>query len=60
MGQDVPAPPSFSTENEELEVTGHFTYLGSTTASSISLNTEITKCIAKANVIMSKCGATTN
>ena len=54
MGQDVPAPPSISIDNEELEVTDHFTYLGSTVANNLSLDTEISKRIAKAAAVMGK------
>ena len=54
MGQDVPAPPSISIDNEELEVTVHFTYLGSTVADNLSLDTEISKRIAKAAAVMGK------
>ena len=54
MGQDVPAPPSISIDNEELEVTDHFTYLGSTVANNLSLDAEISKRIAKATAVMGK------
>lgn len=54
MGQDVPAPPSISIGNEVLEVTDHFTYLGSTIASNPSLDAEIDKRIAKAAAVVEK------
>ena len=50
MGQDVPAPPSISIGDEVLEVTDHFTYLGSTVTKNLSLD----KRIGKAAVVMSK------
>ena len=54
MGQDVPSPPSISIDDQELEVTDQFTYLGSTIASNLSLDVEISKRIAKSAATMSK------
>ena len=54
MGQDTPAPPSISIDDEVLEVTDHFTYLGSTVSSNLSLDVEIDRRIAKAAAVMSK------
>ena len=54
MGPNVLAPPSINSNNKVLEVTDHFTYLGSTVTSNLSLNTEIDKCIAKAAAVLSK------
>ena len=54
MGQDTPAPPSISIDDELLEVTDHFTYLGSTVSSNLSLDAEINRRIAKAAAVMSK------
>ena len=53
MGQNVPAPPSITINNEVLEVTDHFTYLGSTVISNLPLDTEIDKRIAKAAAVLS-------
>ena len=53
-GQDTPAPPSISIDDELLEVTDHFTYLGSTVSSNLSLDVEIDRRIAKAAAVMSK------
>ena len=53
-GQNVPTPPSISINNEVLEVTDHFTYLGSTVTSNLSLDKEIDKRIAKAAAVLSK------
>ena len=54
MGQDVPSPPAIRIDNEELEVTDHFTYLGSTITSNLSLDAEIDKRIAKAAAVMAQ------
>jgi hypothetical protein len=54
MGQDVPAPPSITIDNELLEVTDHFTYLGSTISNNLSLDSEIDKRIAKAASVMAR------
>ena len=54
MGPNVLAPPSINSNNKVLEVTDHFTYLGSTVTSNLSLNTEIDKCIAEAAAVLSK------
>ena len=54
MGQNVPTPPSISINNEVLEVTNHFTYLGSTVTSNLSLDKEIDKRIAEAAAVLSK------
>ena len=54
MGQEVAAPPSISINNEVLEVTNNFTYLGSTIADNLSLDREIDKRIAKATGVMAK------
>ena len=54
MGQDTHAPPSISIDDEVLEVTDHFTYLGSTVSSNLSLNVEIIRRIAKAAAVMAK------
>ena len=48
MGQDIPAPPPIIINDKVLEVTNHFTYLGLTITSNLSLDREIDKCIAKA------------
>ena len=47
MGQDIPTLPSFSIGIEVLEVTDHFTYLGSTITITCCL-TKVYKTIAKA------------
>lgn len=54
MGQDVPAPLSNRMENEEPEVTDHFTYLASTVAGNVSLDVKISKRIARAAAVMAK------
>ena len=54
MGQDTPAPPSISIDDEVLEVTDHFTYLGSTVSSNLSLDMEIVRRIAKVAAVMAK------
>ena len=54
MGQDIPSPPAISIDNEVLEVTCHFTYLGSTITSNLSLDAEIDKRIAKAAAVMAQ------
>ena len=54
MGQDVPLPPSITIDNQVLEVADHFTYLGSIISSSLSLDSEIDKCIAKAASVMAR------
>ena len=54
MGQDVSVPPAISIDNELLEVTDHFTYLGSTITSNLSLDAEIDKRIAKAAAVMAQ------
>ena len=54
MGQDVPSPPAIRIDNEELAVTDHFTYLGSTITSNLSLDTELDKRIAKAAAVMAQ------
>ena len=54
MGQNVPSPPAISIDNEVLEVTDHFTYLGSTITSNLSLDAELDKRIAKAAAVMAQ------
>ena len=54
MGQDTPAPPSISIDDEVLEVTDHFTYLGSTVSSNLSLDVEIIRRIVKAAAVRAK------
>ena len=54
MGQNVPTPPSITINNEKLEVTDYFTYLGSTICSNLSLDKEIDKRIAKAASVMTR------
>ena len=54
MGQDVPAQPSIYINQEVLENTDNFTYLGSTITSNLSLDKEIDIRIAKASATMSK------
>lgn len=52
MGQDIPAPPSITIDNEMLEVTDKFVYLGSVITSGLSLDSEIDKRLAKAASVM--------
>ena len=54
MGQDVPSPPAIRFDNEELEVSDHFTYLDSTITSNLSLDAELDKRIAKASAVMAQ------
>ena len=54
MDQDVPAQPSIYINQEVLENTDNFTYLGSTITSNLSLHKEIDIRIAKASATMSK------
>ena len=54
MGQDVPSPPAIRIDNEELAVTDHFTYLGSTITSNLSLDTELDKRTVKAAAVMAQ------
>ena len=54
MGQDVPSPPAVRIDNEELEVSDHFTYLASTITSNLSLDAELDKRIAKAAAVMAQ------
>lgn len=54
IGQDVPALPSINIDIGALEVTDHFTYLGSTTTSNLSLDRKIDKHMAKAAGILAK------
>ena len=54
MTQDVPTPPSIAISGEVLEVTDQFTYLGSTVTSNLSMDTELSKRIAKAAAVMSQ------
>ena len=54
MGQDVPSPPAVTIDNVVLDVTNHFTYLGSTITSNLSLHAEINKRIAKAAAVMAQ------
>lgn len=48
------APDSVSIDGKVLEVTDHFTYLGSTITSNQSLDREIDKRIAKATGVLAK------
>ncbi|CAH1277284.1 CYP3A43, partial [Branchiostoma lanceolatum] len=57
MGQDVPKPPVITIGSEVLEVTDHFTYLGSTVTSNLSLDKEIDRRIARAAGVMTQLGA---
>lgn len=54
MGQEVPSSPSITIINIVLEVADHFTYLGSTISSNLSLHSEIDKCIVKAASVMAR------
>lgn len=54
MAQDVPLPPTINIDDKELVVTDHFTYLGSTITSNLSLDAEIDRRIAKAAAVMSQ------
>ena len=54
MGQDVPSPPAIRIDNEELEVSDHFTYLASTITSNLSPDAELDKRIAKAAAVMAQ------
>ncbi|KAI8513321.1 hypothetical protein Bbelb_099600 [Branchiostoma belcheri] len=54
MGQDVPRPPAITLDTEVLEVTDHFTYLGSTVTQNLSLDKELDRRIAKAAGVMTK------
>ena len=54
MGQNVSIPPVIKIDNKALEVTDHFTYLGSTISSNLSLDHELDRRIAKAAGVMSK------
>lgn len=54
MGKNILAPPWICIDNEELEITNQFIYLGSTVTSKLSVNAEISKRIAKATAVMAK------
>ena len=54
MGQNVTEPPTIQIDSKALEVSDHFTYLGSTISSNLSLDHEIDRRIAKAAGTMSK------
>ena len=54
MGQGVLSPPSITIGNQVLGVADHFTYLGSTISSNLSLDNEIDKRIAKAASVMAR------
>ncbi|KAI8505331.1 hypothetical protein Bbelb_174400 [Branchiostoma belcheri] len=54
MGQDVPRPPAITLDTEVLEVTDHFTYLGSTVTQNLSLDKELDRRIARAAGVMTK------
>ena len=54
MGQDMQHPPSISITDYELEAIHKFVYLGSTTADSLSLETEINRCPGKAASTLSQ------
>lgn len=45
MGRATPIPPTSTIDGENLEVINQFQYLGSTTTDTLSLDTEINKCI---------------
>ena len=47
-------PPSITIDNQVLEVTDHFTYLGSIISSNLSRDSEIDKRIAKAASVMAR------
>ena len=54
MGQHIITPPLITINNEILEVTEQFTYLGSTITSNLSLDKEIDTRIGKAAGVMAK------
>ena len=52
MDRYIALPPSIYIEDKKIGVTGSFTYLGSTITSSLSLDAEIDKRVAKATAVM--------
>ncbi|KAK3757392.1 hypothetical protein RRG08_050094 [Elysia crispata] len=54
MDQAVPSLLAIQSDKEELKVTDHFTCLSSTITSSLSLDAELEKRIAKATVAMAQ------
>ncbi|KAJ8031541.1 hypothetical protein HOLleu_24762 [Holothuria leucospilota] len=53
FGQDVPSVPTIYIK-EVLEVTSHFTHLGSTITSNLSLDPELDKRIVRAAAVMTQ------
>ena len=54
MGQGVGVPPSISIHESELEAAHEFAFLGSTITDSLSLETEINRCIGMAAITLSR------
>ena len=54
LAQDTDTAPDITIDDTHLEVVETFTYLGSTVANSLSLDTEISSRIGKAAAVMSK------
>ncbi|XP_038062349.1 uncharacterized protein LOC119732818 [Patiria miniata] len=54
MGQEVETPPSISIDNKTLDCVGTFTYLGSTVASNLSLDAELSTRLARAATVMAR------
>ena len=54
MSQNVATPPVITIDNKPLQVSDHFTYLGSTVSSNLSLDPEIDRRIGKAAGTMAK------
>ena len=54
LGQDTPSPPAITIDDYQLEVVHEFTYLGSTIADNLSLDTEIDKRIGKAATTLAR------
>ncbi|XP_066289741.1 uncharacterized protein [Branchiostoma lanceolatum] len=54
LGQDVEAPPAITIGDYELKAVNHFTYLGSTASSNLSLDKEIDKRIGKSATTLAR------
>ena len=54
MGQDTMELPAITVDDYELDVVEHFTYLGSTITSNLSLDTEIDKRSGKAATTLAR------
>ena len=52
--QDARSPPTITIDGVQLKTVDHFTYLGSTISSNVSLDVELDRRIGKANAVMAK------